>query len=281
MDIREIKQEDLGKQINDSRSATIYDFGEGKVLKLFHKGFPDIISLRECKNTEEAYKKGATTMRFFETVKLDDRIGLVLEKINGVTQIEYFLKHFPYLFKAGVDLAHLQVKVHNIETDVMDDYTEICKGYLDLEQFSFLTEAQKANLIKYLDKLPKDNKIIHMDFHVNNVLMTENKEFVVIDWTTACKGSPLAELAMMHFLFTQAELFPGLSKFMVFVFNILKKILYNKFYKTYKKETGITKADFMPYRISALIFRFGTWAIESEAPKIQNELKEFADKYVG
>lgn len=271
-----INPKDLGAKMNTSRSAEIYEYGDGKILKLYFPSYPDSDIQTEYINTKEAFDKGATPMKIYGMAKCNGRLGIILERIMGETQIERFLKHFSYLFKAGKDLAYLHLMVHKKTTEKMPDYLETVIHLLDDPVFDFLDNTEKQNLIKYIHTLKDDNKIIHLDFHVNNVLMTKDDKFVVIDWMTACKGSPLAELSMMHFLLTQAELFPGISKIQALVFSICKKILNDKFMKTYLKETGLKKKDYEPYRITTLIFRYGTWKIESEKPRIVKEIKQFA-----
>lgn len=91
---------------------------------------------------------------------------------------------------------------------------------------------------------------------------------------TACKGRPEAELAMMHFLFHDAELFPGSSKLKIFFMSAVRVFIYNGFIKNYvKMNKGITKDSHKPWDVVAYVLRLGIWDIASERELLQNKIK--------
>lgn len=274
MEAVKMTEESLTKKIATSRSAEVFDLGKDILLKLFFKEYPEDYVLTEYINTKEAHDKGATAMAVYDFVQVGDRYGLTIQRIHGVTQIEYFGKHASYLFQAGGDMAKEHLKVHALHSDVLKDVRELCVGLLDKEQFQTLSQQEKEKAKAYLVSLPGDNCILHMDFHVNNILVTDDHQLVTIDWMTACKGSAKAEAAMMDFLLREAELFPGTSKLQAVGLNIGKKILYSGFKKAYWKKAGISKKDIHTWRLVALVFRLGTWNIASEKAHILKEIKK-------
>jgi thiamine kinase-like enzyme len=52
----------------------------------------------------------------------------------------------------------------------------------------------KKAVLTALESMPTGNRICHMDFHPRNIILTENGPFI-IDWETAVKGNPLADVA--------------------------------------------------------------------------------------
>ncbi|MNJ46479.1 Phosphotransferase enzyme family protein [compost metagenome] len=57
----------------------------------------------------------------------------------------------------------------------------------------WLKETEKEEVLRHLDTLPEEDKLCHLDFHPENVLMGEKP--YIIDWTTCGVGSPLADVA--------------------------------------------------------------------------------------
>ena len=71
--------------ITHGRSAEIYDWGEGRVLKLYFKDFPESDVDLEYLNTCEAFRLGCTPMECFGKVECDGRYGIILKKIPGIS----------------------------------------------------------------------------------------------------------------------------------------------------------------------------------------------------
>lgn len=104
--------------------------------------------------------------------------------------------------------------------------------------------------------------------------MCDGNKYQVIDWMTTCKGRPEAELAMMHFLFHDAELFPGSSKLKIFLMSTVRVFIYNGFIKNYvKMNKGFTKDSHKPWDVVAYVLRLGIWDIASERELLQNKIK--------
>ena len=102
----------------------------------------------------------------------------------------------------------------------------------------------------YILSLPAGNSILHYDFHTENILM-DGKECIVIDWMTAVKGVPEAEVAMMDFLHHHAELFPGSSKAQLAFYTAVRTFIYNSFLKNYIKITGMSPDAPRPWYVVA------------------------------
>ncbi len=73
----------LDKPFATGRTAEIYSCGEGKILKLFFPTIPQTWSDREAgigRYIEEAH---LPVPKVFERVRVDDRDGIVYERIDG------------------------------------------------------------------------------------------------------------------------------------------------------------------------------------------------------
>ena len=67
-----------------------------------------------------------------------------------------------------------------------------------------LTAAQKSAIIRRLDRLPDGETLCHFDFHPDQVMLT-SKGPIIIDWLTAHRGHPAADVARSSIILSIAQ----------------------------------------------------------------------------
>jgi Ser/Thr protein kinase RdoA (MazF antagonist) len=67
-----------------------------------------------------------------------------------------------------------------------------------------LPENLREGALKALRKLPQDDLLCHGDFHPDNIQMSKRGP-VIIDWSDATKGTPVADIARTKLLITQSQ----------------------------------------------------------------------------
>ena len=215
-------------------------------------------------------------MECFGKVRSGDRFGIILKRLDGISLTKMPEKNPLILFKAGKLIASEHARVQKCDGSALTDLREKAAKCLDGEMFAFLSDADRKKIADYILALPAGNAFIHLDFHTENILMTADGP-VVIDWMTAAKGVPAAEVAMMEFLHSHAELFPGSSKAQLAFYTAVRSYIYKSFLKNYVKITGFDTRDIAPWRIVALVLRLGLWNIASEKEYLEGEIKRLAD----
>lgn len=259
-----------------ARSSEVYDLNDGTVLKLYFEDIDDENVEIEYLNTSVAFEQGCTPMECFGKVEINGRKGLILKKLEGIALTSMPEKNPLILFKAGKILGGLHALVHSKESDRLRDVRKIAVETLDKNPsaFDFLSEEDLAKTKEYILSLPEKNNIIHLDFHTDNILCDgDNNQ--VIDWMTAMRGDPLCEVAMMNFLFHDAELFPGSSKIKIFFMQLVRTFIYNGFIKNYEELTGLKEEDSAKWNVVVYILRKGIWDIASEKADLQQKIENF------
>lgn len=268
-----VKNCDLSKPMFRARSSEVFDLGDEKVLKLYFDSVSKENVDIELLNTTVAFETGCTPMECFGKVEVNGRQGLVFKKLYGESLTNMPMKNPAILFTAGKIIAALHTHVHSAHSDKLRDVRQVALETLDNGLFTFLSTEESEKLKNYISALPEADNIIHLDFHTDNIMCDGNK-YQVIDWMTACKGRPEAELAMMHFLFHDAELFPGSSKLKIFLMSTVRVFIYNGFIKNYvKMNKGFSKDSHKPWDVVAYVLRLGIWDIVSERELLQNKIK--------
>ena len=96
------------------------------------------------------------------------------------------------LLKHARDLAELQITTHQKSITGLPSYKDRLR--YDIGKTSQLTDELRKKAFATLDALPDGQNLCHGDYHPGNVFLT-NHGPVIIDWMTACSGSPWADVA--------------------------------------------------------------------------------------
>ena len=266
------------EKFSRGRSSEAFRLDDGRVLKLFFSDYPKEYAEKEYKNTKIASDTGCTTMKIYEMVEQDGRIGIIVDYIDGISQNDMPTKNPLYLFKGGKDLARCHYLVHTKKSHELDDVRQYCVNLLDDKTLDSLSSEEKEKAKKYIMSLPEDDTIIHLDFHTGNVLVDKEGKCTVIDWMTALRGNRAIEVAMMEFLFSEAELFPGSSKLQLFFYSTVRGMIGKQYFKLYQELMPISAEEIDKYRLLALIIR-RSWNIDFEKENLLNKIKNLINKY--
>jgi len=267
----------LGTPWVTARSAELFDWEPGQVLKLFHPGFSADAAHWEKENLQEAHALGVTQVRCYGEVEIDGRRGLILQKIQGKTLTAWADTNPLNLFALPSALARLHAQVHGGETKKLRDIKTIIGECLALPSMDFLSVGDKDALRRYVAQLPDGHTLLHLDFHTDNILKSKEVE-TVIDWATAARGAVGADLAMTYFLFNEAELFPGITRFQEILYNTARKFIYQRYLRHYLAlrglEAGEVMAQILAWYLPIVVYRLATWQASTEVARLQKKILE-------
>jgi len=127
-----------------------------------------------------------------EEVRLNDRLGIVYEKVRG-TSLMQILQRSPWRLRyAARLLADLHREVHEGRVPSLPAlHDRLARG---IERASALTPAERNALLRMLAGLPRGEAVCHGDFHPENVFLTDQGP-VILDWNDATQGNPVADVA--------------------------------------------------------------------------------------
>ena len=190
-------------RIGEGATAEIFAWAEDKILKLYHEGASSGDADKEAACASIAYDAGVNTPAVIDTIIVENRQGIIFERVHGVTMEEAIIanpqKHVSYAHL----LAELQVDMHTRTASKLPLQRQRLQH--EIQNHSELAEELKAALLKDLNQLQADNAICHGDLHPGNILLTA-EEPVIIDWVDATQGSPLADVARTTLLLQISEL---------------------------------------------------------------------------
>ena len=190
-------QPTLGKPFAFGRTAEVYGWGEHNILKLYYDWCPPHWIENESRVAGVVVEAGIPTPAAKEIIEIDGRRGIVYEPVSGMSMLQDINVHPWMIFRHARTLAELQVKVNQLSVPGLHSYKS---GMGDaLRNAPHLSDELRFSVLDLLPALPDGDKLCHGDFHPGNIMLTA-KGAVVIDWMTACTGSPWADFTRTKLL---------------------------------------------------------------------------------
>ena len=182
----------LSTPIAEGRTAEIYIWDDRHVLKLYRDWCPSGWVDYEARIARAVHEAGIPSPEPGEIVEVDGRRGLLYERLEGVSMLRDMNVRPWMLWKHARSLAELQTKIHQKIIAGLPTYKDRLR--YDIGKAQHLPANLRETVLAMLDRLPEGNSICHGDYHPDNVFLTQHGP-VVIDWMTACSGSPWADVA--------------------------------------------------------------------------------------
>ena len=193
-----VQSPDLGPRIGVGRTAEVFSLGEDRAIKLFYNGFDQREAQNEIEFVKLATAWGLPTARFYETIEIDGRTGIVLDRIDGESLLKRIARRPNELKGLVREFAQLHFRLHSIQVSPNPSFRDHLRE--QIRSVSGLESALKDQVITYMDCIPETNSVLcHGDYHPENVLVSDRRLFVM-DWATARSGCAAADCARTELL---------------------------------------------------------------------------------
>lgn len=190
----------LNNPIATRKTKTVYK-DENKTIKLFIENYSKANILNEAliqsrveENTDLPISK------LIEVTKIENRWALVTEYIEG-TPLDVLMKNHPekedeYInFFIDIQKEILSKKVPLLNR-IKDKYRR------KLTDSNYIEDSVKYELLQRLEGIRNHDKLCHGDFVPSNVIIKENGEYTIIDWSHATQGNAEADVANTFLIFS-------------------------------------------------------------------------------
>lgn len=218
----------LGTPIAMGNTAKIYLY-ENRIIKVFNDFLSDSESLYEANKQKYAYSCGLCVPEVFDVTTIDGKQAIIMEYVTGRTMGDILSDHMDdieYYMNTSIDI---QQQIHMI---VAADSFESMSVKLSrqIKAAQQLDERQKSALLKRLNSMTYKKRICHGDFHLFNLIMSDNNEITIIDWVDSSAGDICADVYRTYLLYTQ---------FSIEIAEIYLRL--------YCKKSGLSKEDILQW----------------------------------
>ena len=178
-------------------NGAVYRYDEETVLKVYFAkdSLPEIKQERE--NARRAFVLGINTAIPYGIVRVGDGYGTVTELLNAISVTKLVRNSPDDLTEAAGYYIGMLKSIHAIEVEdgELPDMRETALAWADFVS-AHIPEEQGKKLRALIEAVPRQNTLMHGDYHTNNV-MVQNGEPLLIDMDTLCMGHPVFELGSM------------------------------------------------------------------------------------
>jgi hypothetical protein len=231
-----------GPLIAEGRTAEIFAWGEGQVVKLYRPGFPSNGAEYEYNKALASQETGFAVPEVGEVVTVEGRAGITYQRVEGVPMLEAIQKAPWRLISLTRQLAALHVDMHARKASRLPSSHDVLAYKINCALP--LDDETKQNVLDHLDKLPRDDKLLHGDFHPDNILLTPNGP-VIIDWIDATMGHPMADVARTSLLARVGT--PPPSNALEWLSVISSRLFHRIYIKHYFKLSSYEEKDLLPW----------------------------------
>ncbi|MBR5241588.1 MAG: anti-sigma factor antagonist [Clostridia bacterium] len=178
-------------------NGAVYRYDNETILKTYFAkdALPEIKQERE--NARRAFVLGINTAIPYGIVRVGEGYGTVTELLNATSVTKLIRKNPDDLTEAAGYYVDMLKSIHAVEVED-GEVPDMKETALDWARFvsDHIPEEQGKKLIALIEAVPKQNTLMHGDYHTNNV-MVQNGEPLLIDMDTLCMGHPVFELGSM------------------------------------------------------------------------------------
>jgi aminoglycoside phosphotransferase (APT) family kinase protein len=183
---------EIGAPLAVGRTAEVFAWDDGRVLKLFRPGWGKDIATHEAEVARAIYESGAPAPRVDELAEVDGRAGVVYERIAGPSLLGVLSARLSRLPWVARTLAEAHAAIHLRTMAGLPRMRETLARRI--QAAPSLPPALQRAALRALATLPDADVLCHGDYHLDNVLLSARGP-LIIDWENAALGDPLADVA--------------------------------------------------------------------------------------
>lgn len=193
--------------------GTVYRYNGDTVVKVYNN--PDCLPeiQRERELARKAFVLGIPTAISYDVVKVGDKFGSVFELLDAKSYAQLIAEHPENAQQYVPEYAKLLRQIHDtdVKAEDMPDAKDLVFKWLETDK-KYLAAQDYEKLEGMIKALPDRLKMIHNDYHMNN-LMLQNGETLLIDMDTLSHGHPIIELANIYISYVCfAKINPEITK---------------------------------------------------------------------
>jgi uncharacterized protein (TIGR02172 family) len=219
-----------GQLIGQGRTAEIFAWGDGQILKLLRDGFPDQVIEYEARIARIISATGLEAPAVGELVEVENRKGLIYQRVEGPSMLQILSAKPWQLFKLAGQFAALHAEMHQRQgPDLPGQKAQMTRA---IQNAPVLPETTKQRLFTILDQMPDETAVCHGDYHPGNILMSPAGP-IIIDWSNAVGGDPLADVARTSLILRSPILPPGINPFEQVLLSAFRRLFDYAYLRTY------------------------------------------------
>jgi Ser/Thr protein kinase RdoA (MazF antagonist) len=248
------------RRIGEGRAAEVFELDDARVLKVARTGNEATIE-REAMALRVARSAGAPVPVVHDVGRFDERMGIVMSRARGTDMLTDIARRPWTLVRVGAKLGRIHAQVHRA---IAPGELPTVRAYVDDRIVAArMDPALRAKVRSILNALPDGDRLCHLDFHPGNVIR-EAATMIVIDWSSAARGDPLADVAFTVLGLQGGKAPPGTALLTRIFAPIARGTILRGYLRSYGEHADLDVARLARWRVVAAGVRL-TYEIAGEA----------------
>lgn len=187
----------LDRVIAVRNTKTVYRDGD-KTIKVFNDDYSKADVLNEALNQARIENTGIKIPKILEVTMIDGKWSIVSEYIKGKSLAQIMEEDPDNKAKYIEQLVDIQIDMHNHTCRDLNKLKDKMNRKISEANIDATTRYE---LHTRLEGMPKHKKVCHGDFNPSNIIISEDGEAYIIDWSHATQGNASADVARTYLLF--------------------------------------------------------------------------------
>jgi serine/threonine protein kinase len=261
----------IGERIGQGLMADIHVWDHHRIVKLFRENVSLSTIQRELANHQIVERLDLLIPKTYGMVNVKEKCGILYERIHGPTMTEVISRK-PWT--ADVQARHMartHAEIHAKDVhDLPLQKDQLTEAILSTDR---LSGVNKRKILRYLNRLPDGSKACHGDFHPDNILLS-SQGWKVIDWTTATRGNPLADVARTVLIIRYATVPTEWPTPVRLWFEVLRRKVVREYLREYISLSGCSVRQTEEWELPVAAARLAEGISESEKKRLLKRVKE-------
>ena len=232
-------------RLGQGRAAEVFELDSERVLKVARAGSESALE-REAIAMRAAHAAGAPVPALHEVGRYDDRVGIVMARARGKDMLSDLARRPWTLVRVGAKLGRIHAQVHRASAP--SDLPTV-KSHAE-ERLSRVEPTLRDKVQAVLRELPDGDRLCHLDFHPGNI-MRDGPTMIVIDWSSAARGDPLADVAFTVLGLHGGKPPPGTALITRMFSPIGRGMIIRGYLRSYRRHAGVDETRLARWRVVA------------------------------
>lgn len=183
--------------VSKRKDKIVYKDGNNSI-KVFDKNYSKVIVLSEALNQSRVEETGLNIPHIKEVKNIEGRWAIVSDFIEGKT-LEQLMREIPEEQDKFLDqFIDIQIEIQSKRDGYLTKLTD--KVHRKISKCS-LEDDVKLELYTRLESMPRYGNMLHGDLDPSNVIITDDNEVYILDWSHVTQGNPGHDVARTYLLF--------------------------------------------------------------------------------
>lgn len=182
--------------------GTVYHSGK-YAIKLFKENYDKSNVFYEALINSKVENIGIPIPKVYEVINIENKMAIKMDYIKGISLFDVMYKDIDNSSFYIEQMVKLQIEI-NSKKILLPFSLKNKLQYKIINNYE-LTDIQKNKLLILLNELPDGNELCHGDFHGNNILICDEKYWIIdwIDSTYGCADGDVCRTYMIYYFYAR------------------------------------------------------------------------------